>query len=96
MSAGQQNRSSERSHRQSTIGPLLESVSRKPRFLQFPYNHTGDREEEHDTIAAPLSAHGYRLAPCTIENTDYKFDETYVLVPAHQLAARAPEADSFR
>ena len=78
----QQNRSSKDHARQSTIGPLLESVSRKPKFLRFPYNHTGDSEEEHDTIAAFLSAHGYRLAPCTIDNTDYKFDETYVLALA--------------
>jgi hypothetical protein len=56
--------------------------SRKPKFLRFAYNHTGDSEEEHGTIAAFLSAHGCRLAPCTIDNTDYKFDETYVLAPA--------------
>jgi peptidoglycan-N-acetylglucosamine deacetylase len=67
----------------------------KPKFLRFPYNHMGDSEEEDDTIAAFLSAHGYRLAPCTIDNTDYKFDETYVLAPARQLA-RASVAASFR
>ncbi len=90
----QQKRSSKDHARQSTIGPLLESVSRKPKFLRFPYNHMGDSEEEDDTIAAFLSAHGYRLAPCTIDNTDYKFDETYVLAPARQLA-RASVAASF-
>ena len=91
----QQNRSSKDHTGQSTIGPLLESVSRKPKFLRLLYNHTGDSEQEHDTIAAFLLAHGYRLAPCTIDNTDYKFDETYVLAPARQLA-RASVAASFR
>lgn len=91
----QQNGSSKDHARQSIIGPLLESVSRKPEFLRFPYNHTGDSEEEHDTIAAFLSAHVYRLGPCTIDNTDYKFDETYVLAPVRQLA-RASVAPSFR
>ena len=67
---------------EATIRPLLESVSRKPEFLRFPYNHTGDNEEKHNTIAAFMSAHGYRLAPCTIDNTDYKFNETYVLALA--------------
>jgi peptidoglycan/xylan/chitin deacetylase (PgdA/CDA1 family) len=67
---------------EATIGPLLESVSREPKFLRFPYNHTGDSQEKHDTIAAFMSAHGYRLAPCTIDNTDYKFNETYVLALA--------------
>jgi hypothetical protein len=69
--------------------------SRKPKFLGFLYSHMGDNEEERDTIAAFLPAHGYRLAPCTIDNTDYKFDETYVLAPARQLA-RASVAAPFR
>jgi peptidoglycan/xylan/chitin deacetylase (PgdA/CDA1 family) len=76
---------------EATIGPLLETVSRKPEFLRFPYNHTGDSKEKHDTIAAFLSGHGYRLAPCTIDNTDYKFNETYALALARhdgQAAAR--------
>jgi hypothetical protein len=69
--------------------------SRKPKFLGFLYNHTGDSEEEHGTSAAFVSAHGYRLGPCTIDNTYYKFDETYLLGPARQLA-RASVAASFR
>jgi|ERR1700727_1302832 peptidoglycan/xylan/chitin deacetylase (PgdA/CDA1 family) len=76
---------------EATIRPLLESVSRRPTFLRFPYNHTGDNEEKHDSIAAFMSAHGYRLAPCTIDNTDYKFNEIYVLALARhdgQAAAR--------
>ena len=76
---------------ETTIKPLLESVSRRPEFLRFPYNHTGDSKEKHDTIAAFLSAHGYRLAPCTIDNTDYEFNQTYVLALARrdqQAAAR--------
>ena len=36
---------------EATIRPLLESVSRKPTFLRFPYNHTGDNKEKHDTIS---------------------------------------------
>jgi peptidoglycan/xylan/chitin deacetylase (PgdA/CDA1 family) len=76
---------------ETTIKPLLVSVSRRPEFLRFPYNHTGDSKEKHDTIAAFMSAHGYRLAPCTIDNTDYEFNQTYVLALARrdqQAAAR--------
>ena len=62
-----------------TIGPLLQSVSRKPQYFRFPYNHTGDTKEKHDSIAAFLAARGYRLAPCTIDNSDYEFDSAYVL-----------------
>jgi peptidoglycan/xylan/chitin deacetylase (PgdA/CDA1 family) len=64
---------------ESTIDPLLQSVSRKPQYFRFPYNHTGDTKEKHDAIAAFLAARGYRLAPCTIDNSDYVFNTTYVL-----------------
>ncbi len=67
---------------EKTIGPLLQSVSRKPRYFRFPYNHTGDTKEKHDAIAAFLAARGYRLAPCTIDNSDYEFNATYVLALA--------------
>jgi peptidoglycan/xylan/chitin deacetylase (PgdA/CDA1 family) len=69
---------------ETTIKLLLESVSRRPEFLRFPYNHTGDSKEKHDAIAAFMSAHGYRLAPCTIDNTDYEFNQTYVLALARR------------
>jgi peptidoglycan/xylan/chitin deacetylase (PgdA/CDA1 family) len=64
---------------ENTIGPLLQSVSRKPQYFRFPYNHTGDTKEKHDAIAAFLAARGYRLAPCTIDNSDYEFNPAYVL-----------------
>ncbi len=61
------------------FAPLLANVSSKPEFLRFPYNHTGDTKEKHDAIAAFMTARGYRLAPCTIDNTDYEFNTSYVL-----------------
>lgn len=67
---------------EATIRPLLESVSREPRYMRFPYNHTGDTKEKHDAIAAFLAAHGYRMAPCTIDNSDYEFNQTYALALA--------------
>jgi len=76
---------------ETTIRPLLESVSREPRYLRFPYNHTGDTKEKHDAIAAFLATHGYQMAPCTIDNRDYEFNDTYALALARhdtQTAAR--------
>jgi peptidoglycan-N-acetylglucosamine deacetylase len=64
---------------ETAIGPLLRSVSHKPNYFRFPYNHTGDTREKHDAIATFLAARGYRLAPCTIDNSDYEFNTTYVL-----------------
>ena len=69
---------------EATIVPLLASISRKPRFLRFPFNHTGDTKEKHDAIAAFLAANGYRLAPCTIDSSDYEFNTTYVLALARR------------
>lgn len=69
-------------HGEITINPILATVSRKPRFLRFPYNHTGNNRQKHDAIAAFMSAHGYRLAPCTIDSSDYEFNATYVLALA--------------
>lgn len=76
---------------ESTIGPLLQRVYRKPQYFRFPYNHTGNTKEKHDAIATFLAAHGYRLAPCTIDNSDYEFNTTYVLALArhdNQTAAK--------
>jgi hypothetical protein len=56
----------------TAIGPLLRSVSRKPNYFRFPYNHTGDTKEKHEAIATFLAARGYQLAPCTINNSDYE------------------------
>ncbi len=80
---------------ESTFGPLLKDKGRSPEFLRFPYNHTGDTKEKHDAIAAFMSAHGYRLAPCTIDTTDYEFNLTYTLALLRndkQTAAKVREA----
>jgi peptidoglycan/xylan/chitin deacetylase (PgdA/CDA1 family) len=75
---------------ETTFAPLLQKIGRRPEFLRFPYNHTGDTKEKHDAVAAFLAARGYRLAPCTIDNSDYEFNATYVLALAlHDEAAAA-------
>jgi peptidoglycan/xylan/chitin deacetylase (PgdA/CDA1 family) len=76
---------------EASIAPLLAGISRKPHFLRFPYNHTGDTKEKHAAIARLMTARGYRLAPCTIDGSDYEFNTTYVLALARhdeQTAAR--------
>jgi peptidoglycan/xylan/chitin deacetylase (PgdA/CDA1 family) len=67
---------------EAIFAPLLKSVSRTPQFLRFPFNHTGDTKEKRDAIAAFMSTRGYRLAPCTIDNSDYDFNKTYALALA--------------
>jgi peptidoglycan-N-acetylglucosamine deacetylase len=66
------------SHGEATFAPLLARAGKHPEFLRFPYNHTGDTREKHDAIAAFMTARGYHLAPCTIDTSDYEFNDAYV------------------
>jgi peptidoglycan/xylan/chitin deacetylase (PgdA/CDA1 family) len=77
---------------EATFAPLLGKIGRSPGFLRFPYNHTGDTREKHDAIAAFMSSHGYRLAPCTIDNSDYEFNATYAVALSLRDSAAAARA----
>lgn len=68
---------------EATIGPLMKQVGKKPEFFRFPYNHTGDTQQKQDTITAFLSGRGYRLATCTIDNSDWQFNRAYVRMLAN-------------
>jgi hypothetical protein len=56
----------------------MKEAGKKLEFFRFPMNHTGDTKVKHDRIAAFLSQRGYRLATCTIDNSDYLFNDSYV------------------
>ncbi len=58
--------------------PLMKQEDKKPEFFRFPMNHTGETKEKHDLVSAFLSRRGYRLATCTIDNSDYLFNDAYV------------------
>jgi peptidoglycan/xylan/chitin deacetylase (PgdA/CDA1 family) len=57
--------------------PLLPAAERSPLYLRFPYNHTGDTKEKHAAVAAFLAQRGYVVAPCTVDNEDYVFNQAY-------------------
>lgn len=67
----------------------LAKAGKKPRYFRFPENHTGDTREKHDTVAAFLAERGYRLAPCTIDNEDYRFNDAYLKMLANKDEASA-------
>jgi len=77
---------------EASIVPLMKQAGKKPEFFRFPMNHTGDTKEKHDFVAAFLSERGYRLAPCTIDNSDYLFNDAYV----QMLAKHDPSARKLR
>ena len=60
------------------FAPLLREAGSRPAFFRFPFNHTGDTEVKKDVIAAFLSQRGYRLATCTIDNSDCIFNHAYL------------------
>lgn len=76
---------------ETSIVPLMKAVGRPVQFFRFPFNHTGETEEKHTALAAFLAAHGYRLAPCTIENSDWLFAAKY-----EKLLARYDSAGAKR
>lgn len=67
-----------------TIGPLMKEADKRLTFFRFPMNHAGETKAKHDAIADFLSQRGYRLATCTIDNSDYVFNEAYVHMLANQ------------
>jgi peptidoglycan/xylan/chitin deacetylase (PgdA/CDA1 family) len=54
--------------------------SRQPYSLYFrhPMTHTGDTKEKKEAIEQFLAARSYRVAPYTIENSDFVFNAGYV------------------
>ena len=64
-------------------------------FFRHPMTHTGDTKAKKDAIDAFLSARGYRIAPHTIENSDFIFNAVYVRAQAARdkaLARRVQDA----
>jgi len=63
---------------EDSFRPILTQPGKTPRYLRFPYNHTGDTKEKHDSVALFLKQRGYQVAACTIDNEDYLFNTAYI------------------
>src|SRR3984893_11727305 len=74
---------------EDSFRPMLAEVGKTPRFLRFPFNHSGDTKEKHDSVAAFLKQRGYEVAACTIDNEDYLFNAAYIQMLAKKDDARA-------
>jgi peptidoglycan/xylan/chitin deacetylase (PgdA/CDA1 family) len=69
---------------EAPLTEVLKRAGKRLEYFRFPFNHTGDTQEKHDGVAAFLAQHGYRLAPCTIDNSDYLFDHAYAIAVSRQ------------
>jgi peptidoglycan/xylan/chitin deacetylase (PgdA/CDA1 family) len=63
---------------ESSFNAALATAGKTPRYLRFPFNHTGDTAAKHDAVAEFLIRRGYQVGACTIDNQDYLFDSAYL------------------
>lgn len=59
------------------LRPLLERRDREPRWFRHPYLHIGRSVDAQRQTAEFLAAHGYRIAPVTIDNGEWMYGAAY-------------------
>jgi len=59
------------------LRPLLAERGKKLEFLRHTYLHAGPTLEAKRALGEYLSAHGYRVAPVTFDDSDYMFAKAY-------------------
>jgi len=73
---------------ETVIRPLMQSEGRSLRWFRHPYLHQGNTQEVRAAFASFLASHGYRVAPVTVNNSEWVFAAAY----ARALAQGNPEA----
>ena len=75
---------------------LLEARGRTPEWFRHPFLHTGRSVAVRDSFDVFLKAHGYRVAPVTVDNYDYVFAAAYdQTMQRADTAAAARIADAY-
>ena len=64
--------------------PLLASRGKRLQWFRHPYLDTGSTLATRDAIDAFLASHGYRVAPVTIDDSEWIYDLAYDRAPAWQ------------
>lgn len=62
---------------EAETGRLLAVRGRRERWFRYPYLETGATRASRDQVMAWLAKHGYRIAPVTMENSDWQFSAPY-------------------
>ena len=70
---------------------LLAARHRKPHWFRHPFLETGATDEARTAFEAWLAAHGYRVAPVSMENSDWMF-----ALPYDEAVLKGDEAGSAR
>jgi peptidoglycan/xylan/chitin deacetylase (PgdA/CDA1 family) len=69
------------------LAPAWAAADRGSKYLRFPFNHAGETAEKHDAVRAFLAGRGYAIATCTIDTSDYVFNQAYGLMQTRRDAA---------
>jgi peptidoglycan/xylan/chitin deacetylase (PgdA/CDA1 family) len=72
-------------------GKLLAARGRRERWYRYPYLETGKTPEVRHRFEGWLAKHGYRVAPVTMENADWRF-----AAPYDDAVARGDQAEAQR
>jgi peptidoglycan/xylan/chitin deacetylase (PgdA/CDA1 family) len=59
------------------LRPLVAEHGGRLRWFRHPFLHTGRSREVQERTAAFLAAHGYRIAPVTIDNGEWLYGRAY-------------------
>ena len=70
------------------LRPMLAKRGLKPHWFRYPYLRTGTTVKDKTDVEAFLARHGYRVAPVTINSSEWVFALAY----RRAIAAHAPDA----
>jgi peptidoglycan/xylan/chitin deacetylase (PgdA/CDA1 family) len=59
------------------LRPLLAERGQAPKWFRHPYLRAGRTAEDKATLAEFLGAHGYRIAPVTVDTSDWVYAAAY-------------------
>lgn len=62
---------------ETETGRLLSAWGRHEQWFRYPYLETGQTRASHDRVVGWLAKHHYRVAPVTMENSDWQFSAPY-------------------
>lgn len=80
----------------AVLRPLMAERGQVPRWFRHPYLEAGKTLEDKHAFEGWLAAHGYRVAPVTMENSDWMFAMPYdEAVLGHDRAAARRIRESY-
>lgn len=62
---------------ETVTAPLLAARGRRERWFRYPFLETGTTQAVRTRFEGWLAEHGYRVAPVTMENSDWQFATLY-------------------